>query len=71
MSAKYILMDRKITEAQKEDNKLQMIKWILLFISLPTVILIPVGLIIFFVCGSKQKKLKRVVADLEVAMAAS
>ena len=71
MSAKYILMDRKITEAQKEDHKLQMIKWILLFITLPTVVLIPVGLIIFFVCGSKQKKLKRVVADLEVAMAAS
>ena len=71
MSAKYILMDRKITEAQKEDNKLQMIKWILLFISLPTVILIPVGLIIFFVCGSKQKKLQKVVDGLELDMASA
>ena len=43
----------------------------LLFISIPTMVLFPLGVITFFVCGSKQKKLKRVVADLEVAMAAS
>ena len=54
---------------------LQVIKWVLLVISIPTVVLIPVGLIIFFVCGSKQKKLiaktksfQRVVAEQELAI---
>ena len=71
MSAKYILMDRKMTELQKEIGKLQIVKWVLLFISIPTMVLFPLGVITFFVCGSKQKKLKRAIADLEVAMAAS
>jgi len=71
MSAKYILMDRKMTTATKEKNKLNIIKWALLFATLPTVVLIPVGLIIFFVCGSKQKKLQTQIDDLEVAMASA
>ena len=54
---------------------LQVAKWALLVISIPTVVLIPVGLIIFFACGSKQKKLiaknkfyQRTVAGQELAI---
>ena len=68
MSAKYILMNRKITLAQKEIGKIQVAKWVILFASIPTMVLFPIAVIAFFVMGSKQKHLKRVVADLEVAM---
>ena len=54
---------------------LQVAKWALLVISIPTVVLIPVGLIIFFACDSKQKKMiakikfyQRTVAKQELAM---
>ncbi len=71
MSAKYILMDRKMTELQKEIGKLQIVKWVLLFISIPTMVLFPLGVITFFVCGSKQKKLQKVVDGLELDMASA
>ena len=70
MSAKYILLDRKIGETQKQIDKMNMAKWILLFASIPTVVLFPVAAIVFMVVGSKQKKLRASIAELELAMMA-
>jgi len=70
MSAKYILLDRKMGETQKQIDKMQMAKWIILFASLPTVVLFPVAVIVFIAVGSKQKKLRATIAELELAMMA-
>ena len=70
MSAKYILLDRKIGETQKQIDRMQLAKWVILFASIPTVILFPIAVIAFIVVGSKQKKLRASIAELELAMMA-
>ena len=68
MSAKYILLDRKIGETQKQIDKMQLAKWVILFASIPTVVLFPIAVITFFVVGSKQKKMRATIAELEIAI---
>lgn len=66
MDPKYIMIDRKIAEAEKEIKKLQTAKWLFFIVSIFFFVLLPVSIITFFVAGFKQKKLKRIIADLQL-----